>query len=219
MSIMPQTPTYMLYQSVMYILNKVNLTFENMFPLCDDVLYRLDVCEMDMPLLINKRYDYRELEFFCYSMMHQLQYLEKNNCTLYSLEPKYCYELNKIDANGNKTLVAFVYSLLTPTELSIISGNYNYDSDVCNEYVTMFDAGGYVTRYLPLIKKTPWMDPFIISQSKLPFIYHYKTVYYSLAMIILEFTKEDFKKLIGTKLYYFIKHCRIGTPSKRIIFL
>lgn len=213
--------TFMLYQSVMYILNKVNLSFENMFPLCNNLEI---ACEEQEGVIgyqdIDKIYDYRELEFFVYSLLQQFQYLEKNHYTLYSLEPKYCYELKKIDSNGNKILIAFVYSLLTPNELSIISGNNNYDSELCNEYIGFFNEEGYVKRYLPLIQKTKWMDPNIRLQTTLPFIYHYKTVYYSIAMILLELMSETmFKKIQGTKLHRFIKHCLIGIPSKRIIFL
>lgn len=211
--------TFILYKSVMYILNKVNLSFENMFPLCNNLEI---LCEEGVIGLqqIDKRYDYRELEFFVYSLLQQLQYLENNHYTLYSLEPKYCYELTKTDLNGNKILIAFVYSLLTPNELSIISGNNNYESDLCNEFIGFFNEEGYVKRYLPLIQKTKWMDPTISLQTTLPFLYHYKTLYYSISMILLELISEDtFKKIKGTKLRQFIKHCRIGIPSKRIIFL
>ena len=206
-------PMIILYDSVRYILEKVDCSFEDMIPLTAD---RVD------------KYNYRELEFLGYSFIQQLKFLEEKHYTFYSLDLLYCYEVSKPTIeNGNREVCAFVYSFFTPQELLQISTN-NREFDwsktpairLCNEYMGFFNHIGYVTRYFPLNQKNDLLDPTLEQQNYLPFEYHYKTVYYSLSAIIIKLLSvENLNNIQGTKLHRFIKNCCFGIPSKRIIFL
>lgn len=206
--------TTIMYQSVTHILKMVGGRIEHLFPLRQAT-----------------EYSYRDLELFVYSLTTQLKFIEEKHYTLYALQPQYCYEIIVNPDDLQSTNKTFVYSLLTPEELLAISNRLSeseaslthateLSSDLCNEYMGIFDKGGYVTRYFPLAEKNKWMDPSIYSVTRLPFVYHYKTLYYSLSAILVELMSEEtYYKIQGTRLLQFIKHCRINPSSKRIIFL
>jgi len=81
---------------------------------------------------------------------------------------------------------------------------------------------GYAVRFYPLIHDIKWkehVDPSLILTSNLPYKFHPKTIYYSVAVVVEQLFKKDVGLLYNTKLGGFIKRNKIADASKRIVWI
>jgi len=84
--------------------------------------------------------------------------------------------------------------------------------------------------YNPIKKSIGYLSPELHNVSSIPIIIHYKTIFYSLGLFIInnlvdELTSNDTQEVLmdcivhirGTKLYYFLERCLQDEPSKRFL--
>jgi hypothetical protein len=84
--------------------------------------------------------------------------------------------------------------------------------------------------YSPIKKTMGYLSPELHNVSSIPIIIHYKTIFYSLGLFIInnlvdELTGNDTQEVLmdcivnirGTKLYYFLERCLQDEPSKRFL--
>ena len=84
--------------------------------------------------------------------------------------------------------------------------------------------------YSPIKKNMGYLSPELHNVSSIPIIIHYKTIFYSLGLFIInnlvdELTSNDTQEVLmdcivhirGTKLYYFLERCLQDEPSKRFL--
>ena len=84
--------------------------------------------------------------------------------------------------------------------------------------------------YNPIKKSIGYLSPELHNVSSIPIIIHYKTIFYSLGLFIInnlvdELTSNDIQEVLmdcivnirGTKLYYFLERCLQDEPSKRFL--
>ena len=84
--------------------------------------------------------------------------------------------------------------------------------------------------YNPIKKNMCYLSPELHNVSSIPIIIHYKTIFYSLGLFIInnlvdELTSNDIQEVLldcivnirGTKLYYFLERCLQDEPSKRFL--
>uniref|UniRef100_A0A6C0DIW2 Protein kinase domain-containing protein n=1 Tax=viral metagenome TaxID=1070528 RepID=A0A6C0DIW2_9ZZZZ len=126
-----------------------------------------------------------------YCLSKQLDYLinYESKC-FYAYDPK-----NVIIVDGTR----FVY--LSQEHLKDVQNN--------NIYI-----------YHPITKNSPsmYLSPELSSAESIPLIIHYKTIFYSLGLLIREFLSSDIKTIKETKLYYFLNRCLTPTnPENRVL--
>lgn len=84
--------------------------------------------------------------------------------------------------------------------------------------------------YNPIKKSIGYLSPELHNVSSIPIIIHYKTIFYSLGLFIInnlvdDLTNNDTQEVLmdcivnirGTKLYYFLERCLQDEPSKRFL--
>jgi hypothetical protein len=84
--------------------------------------------------------------------------------------------------------------------------------------------------YSPIKKTMGYLSPELHNVSSIPIIIHYKTIFYSLGLFIInnlvdELTSNDTQEVLmdcivnirGTKLYYFLERCLQDEPTKRFL--
>jgi len=84
--------------------------------------------------------------------------------------------------------------------------------------------------YNPIKKNMGYLSPELHNVSSIPIIVHYKTIFYSLGLFIInnlvdELTSNDIQEVLldcivnirGTKLYYFLERCLQDEPTKRFL--
>jgi len=84
--------------------------------------------------------------------------------------------------------------------------------------------------YNPIKKSIGYLSPELHNVSSIPIIIHYKTIFYSLGLFIInnlvdDLTNNDTQEVLmdcivnirGTKLYYFLERCLQDEPTKRFL--
>jgi hypothetical protein len=84
--------------------------------------------------------------------------------------------------------------------------------------------------YNPIKKNIGYLSPELHNVSSIPIIIHYKTIFYSLGLFIINnlvdhLTNNDIQEVLldcienirGTKLYYFLERCLQDEPTKRFL--
>lgn len=84
--------------------------------------------------------------------------------------------------------------------------------------------------YNPIKKNVGYLSPELHNVSSIPIIIHYKTIFYSLGLFIInnlvdepanndnqEVLMDRIVNIRGTKLYYFLERCLQAEPSKRFL--
>jgi hypothetical protein len=102
---------------------------------------------------------------------------------------------------------------------AFVYGVGSVDEAVENTMASFNVDTGIATRYIPIINEEPWkefIDPTLIFYDSLPIRFHYKTVYYSVAMIVVKLFGRNVAILSGTKLEAFIKRAKNSQIQKRI---
>jgi hypothetical protein len=74
----------------------------------------------------------------------------------------------------------------------------------------------YLTIWKPFPQKKYYISPELSRIFTIPSKIHYKTIYYSLGLLIKEIN-ENMDKINGTKLYYALNRCLEEDPKKRTI--
>jgi hypothetical protein len=85
----------------------------------------------------------------------------------------------------------------------------------------------YLTIWKPFLQKKYYISPELSRILSIPSKIHYKTIYYSLALLIINYYFEDtintrittrnINKIKGTKLYYALNRCLEENPEKRTL--
>jgi hypothetical protein len=85
--------------------------------------------------------------------------------------------------------------------------------------------------YNPISKNTGFLSPELLLEKSIPILINYKTIFYSLGLLILDNMTSNVEKTINkeinisdelfcikdTKLYYFLDRCLQTKPSKRFL--
>jgi hypothetical protein len=145
------------------------------------------------------RLTYINLCKISYYLTKQLTYLINNESKCF-----YTYDLNNIIVIDN----IFVY--------------------LCNSHLKDIN-NNTICIYSPISKKNPYLSPELFKTSKLPIMINYKTIFYSLGLVIIESFLSDnettkiseildkLKLYQGTKLYYFLERCLKEEPTERYL--
>jgi hypothetical protein len=62
-----------------------------------------------------------------------------------------------------------------------------------------------------------YLSPELSNEKTIPIIIHYKTIFYSLGLLLIDFLSSSINSIKDTKLYYFIKRCLKHSPSERYL--
>lgn len=62
-----------------------------------------------------------------------------------------------------------------------------------------------------------YLSPELTNVKTIPIIIHYKTIFYSLGLLLIDFLSSSINSIKDTKLYYFIKRCLKHSPSERYL--
>jgi hypothetical protein len=146
--------------------------------------------------ILNKtdKLSYTNLLKIAYYLSRQLSYLITNEYKCF-----YTYDPNNIIVIDNNI---FVY--LSQEHLK----------EIKNENICI---------YHPISKKNNYLSPELLNTTILPIMINFKTIFYSLGLIILESlssNSDDNNKLNSfkeTKLYYFLERCLNKNPNERYI--
>ena len=107
---------------------------------------------------------------------------------------------------------------LVPSNIFIIDNStFIYLS---NEYLLDIHENNKMTICCPFSKEEQLDSPELLELITIPAEIHYKTVYYSLASLVIYFLNNDNKEikiLEGTKLFGLLKRCLHIVPEKRSI--
>lgn len=69
--------------------------------------------------------------------------------------------------------------------------------------------------YAPISKNNGFLSPELLDTSSIPIIISYKTIFYSLGLLILDNITKEMQ--IETKLYYFLERCLRRQPNERYL--
>jgi len=134
----------------------------------------------------NDKLSLKIISSLIYSLSNQIHYLLSN-------ESKCFYKIdidNILVIDNNK----FIYL------------SYEHLKDVKNKCI-------YI--YCPISKNIGYLSPELLNTSSIPIIINYKTIFYSIGLLILDNIKE--KMQIEPKLYYFLERCLMHEPNKRYL--
>ena len=168
-----------------------------------------------IPVNIHNAYPYDVLERLVMSMFFQIGYLENQHMvTFYTLNTDY---LCAVVRDGE--IMAFVYGLV------VGDGDQEdmekHEREILDSMCNITDKGCAV-RFHPIMDGIKWkehVDPSLILTSGLPYKFHPKTVFYSVAVIVEQLFKKDVDLLNNTKLGGFIKRNKIADAAKRIVWI
>jgi hypothetical protein len=72
--------------------------------------------------------------------------------------------------------------------------------------------------YRPISINIGYLSPEIKNAKSIPILVNYKTIFYSLGLLILDsITSNELDSIKDTKLYYFLKRCLYDEPEKRYL--
>lgn len=75
--------------------------------------------------------------------------------------------------------------------------------------------------YNPISKNTGFLSPELLLEKSIPILINYKTIFYSLGLLILDNITNEMQQLEtevnNIKLYYFLKRCLNQNPNKRFL--
>lgn len=71
--------------------------------------------------------------------------------------------------------------------------------------------------YTPIIKTTGFLSPELKNATSIPIIVNYKTIFYSLGLLILNSINYETISIQDTKLYYFLMRCISKEPENRFL--
>ncbi len=137
-------------------------------------------------LMDRKNMNYSDSLKMIYYLTTQLSYLISHESKCF-----YTYDPNKIIVIDNK-----IYIYLSLDHLKDLKEKYIYI-------------------YSP-IEKNSYLSPELSDTKRLPIIINYKTIFYSLGLLIKE-NAISIDNYNGTKLYYFIKRCLNENPDERYL--
>ena len=69
--------------------------------------------------------------------------------------------------------------------------------------------------YGPISKNNGFFSPELLNTSSIPIIISYKTIFYSLGLLILDNITKEMQ--LETKLYYFLERCLTREPNERYL--
>lgn len=199
---MPELPQNILNNSINYVLGLVD---ENLETSMDAII----------PVNINHSYPYDVLERLVMSMFFQFGYLENQySMAFYTINTDY---LCAVVRDGE--IKAFVYGVVMENETE---REWSMKKQLILDSMCNITEKGYAVRFHPLIHDIKWkehVDPSLILTSNLPYKFHPKTIYYSVAVVVEQLFKKDVGLLNNTKLGGFIKRNKIADASKRIVWI
>jgi len=165
-------------------------------------------------LSIKTLYDYTR-EKLSYSLsLKMVYYLSKQLSYLIENESKsfYTYDPKNILVIDNKI---FVYLSLDHLK-NIKNDNihiyhpikYTHRGKSRNGIGSPFDESTNVNYYL---------SPELSNAKTIPILIHYKTIFYSLGLLVTDFLSSPVNSIKDTKIYYFIKRCLKHSPNERYL--
>ena len=199
---MPEVFQKILNNSINYVLGLVGESLEN---------------SMDTLIPVNtyNAYPYDVLERLVMSMFFQIGYLENQHMlTFYTINTDY---LCAVIRDGE--IMAFVYGVVLDKEDR--EDKEKHEREILDSICTITEKG-FVVRFHPIMNGIKWkehVDPSLILTSSLPYKFHPKTIFYSVAVIVEQLFKKDIELLNNTKLGGFIKRNKIPDASKRIVWI
>jgi hypothetical protein len=137
--------------------------------------------------LTKRELNYSFLLKMIYYLSRQLEYLIKKESKSF-----YTYEPNKIIVLDDNN---FIYL------------GEEHLKDIKNNNLNIFS---------PIDRKLKYISPELTNIRTLPIIINYKTIFYSLGLIILN-SISSLEEIKETKLYYFLKRCLNKNPNDRYL--
>jgi hypothetical protein len=156
---------------------------------------------------IKTLYDYTR-EKLSYSLsLKMVYYLSKQLSYLIENESKsfYTYDPKNILVIDNKI---FVY-----LSLDHLKDIKNDNIHICHPIKIENSLGASFEE--PTIVKH-YLSPELLNVKSIPIIIHYKTIFYSLGLLLTDFL-SSINSIKETKLFYFIKRCLKDSPSERYL--
>ena len=165
--------------------------------------------------------NFQTITFKAHSVETLSFFIEKKEINYYDLSLNIFYFITKqLEYLINKEKKCF-YAFKPENFLVIDNNKIIYLS---NDLLEIKD--NYLTIWKPFPPKQYYISPELSKIFTLPSKIHYKTIYYSLALLIINFyydtsiinlNRNNIDKIKGTKLYYALNRCLEDNPENRTI--
>lgn len=71
--------------------------------------------------------------------------------------------------------------------------------------------------YSPISKTSGFLSPELVNTTSIPILVNYKTIFYSLGLLIMDIITNETSCIEDTKLYYFLMRCLNEDPENRFL--